>query len=82
MPRDGRDERVVDAMRKQVGGDELGAVEVRLERSPALEIGVDVDATLAPEDLEAQDVASLGGHPQALARLGTPELGGDLRLGP
>ena len=64
------DERVVDpAVRLQRRGEEVVVVDHVVERPVALEVGVDVDAALAIEHLEPEDVRALGGHAQPLVDL-------------
>jgi hypothetical protein len=51
-------------------------VEQRLDRAETLEVGVDVDPALAPEDLQAENVGALGRRAEALGRLGPAQVAG------
>ena len=53
-----------------------------LERPVTLEVGVHVDAALAEEHLEPEDVGALRGHPQALVDLGAAQVAREIVLGP
>src|SRR5688500_14764664 len=69
MPRYGGDERVRGASRLQARGDEVRLAEHVVEWPEAFDIRVDVDAAVAVQDLEPQDVGPLDRSPQALENL-------------
>jgi hypothetical protein len=74
MLRDRGDERIRDSTRLQADSDELLAVENLVHGTQALDVGVDVDAPVAIEDLQAQDVGPLDGSPQRVEDLGTDRI--------
>ena len=76
------DEGVVDAAGLGQADHEVVPVEQRPDGSQALEVGVDVDAALAPEDLQAEDVGALRRRTQPLGGLGPAQVAREVGLSP
>jgi hypothetical protein len=74
--------RLDDVLGLQIGGEELGVADERVERAPALEVHVDVDAAMPPQDLEPQDVGALDRMPDALTHLRPAQVGRQVVLRP
>src|SRR5262249_38416411 len=75
MPRHRADQGVVDMPRLAVAEEQLDPVEQRLEGAETLEVAVDVDAAVAMQELEAEQVGALRRDAQQLVDLPAHEIG-------
>ena len=82
VARDGADHGVRHPARVEQAEETGHAVEQRVDRLQALEVGIDVDAAVAVEQLEPEDVGALGGLAEEVRRLAQLEVGGHVGLGP
>ena len=70
MAGDRAEEGSVHVVGLAVADEELDVLEQRVDRAQALEVGVDVHATLAQDDLEPEDVGALPRRPRPVVDLG------------